>query len=316
MIEKSLPAHHMQLYASGVTLSVLLALYYWRVLEITMTVQKLWPAFTTNYLSPAVIALLSLSAPGAVLSALLCLLWPFVRAKAAPHKPADGGTKLADVLQKHRPVPTFTYTITAALLIYFYNLALLAPPWSLLDYGANILKAVSPLVSGIGAPLAIVTGLTIDLYAVRLIKPASQLLAAILVGTPTFFMILFERTFEHNEYIPYELGYLMLAKLPLIVGIAIITDLFRRISQRSGYFSIAVSALIVVLLSQPLSSTQAVAMLACSSIFGFLRASGTSLRLMLALHLLSQMTAYFLFKHEYLFQYVPSQLSQPFIYYS
>lgn len=314
MIKKSLPAQHMQLYTSGVMLSVLLALFYWRALEITIAVQKLWPACMTDHLSPAVITLLSLSAPGAVLSTLLCLIWPFVRAKDAAPSPADERTERA--LHARRPTPTFNYTVTAILLIYCYNLALLSPPWNLLDYGTNMLKAMSPLVSLMGASLAIVTGLTIDLYAVRLIKPASQLLVAMLVGIPAFFMMLFDHSFEHNEYIPYELSYLTLSKLPLVVGIAIITDLFRRISKRSGYFGIAVSALTIVLLSQPLSSTQAVAMLVCSSIFGLLRASGTSLRLMLVLHLLSQMTAYFLFKQAYLLQYAPIQLSQPFLYYS
>lgn len=313
MIKKSLPAHHMQLYASGVTLSVILALYYWRAHDVMLAVQQLWPAFMTDSLSPTIIALLSLSAPGAVVGAILCLIWPFVRAVTAPQKPVD---ELARFQHEYRPKPTFAYTIAAVLLIYFYNLALLSPPWSLLDYGTKMLKALSPLESVIGAPLAIITGLTIDLYAVWLVKPASQILATILVGTPAFFLIMFDQSFTHSEYIPYELGYLALSKLPLVVGIAIITDLFRRISKRSGYFGIAVSALTIVLLSQPLSSTQAVAMLACSSIFGFLRASGTSLRLMLVLHLLSQLTAYFLFKHEYLLQCAPTPLSQPFFYYS
>lgn len=310
MNDKTSPSHPMMLYAGGVTLSVLLALYYWQATSLAAVVQNLLP--THIGIKPTLSASISLVAPASLVGAALCLVWPVARAQTVPQ--SKDRTALTRFLQAYHRSPTFVYTAIVIGLICCYNLLLLAPPYSASDYAANLRKAINPLMSIWGLGVIIVAGVIFDLYAVAQARPATLLSIFVLFITAVLFLNGFSTAAHYNDTTLYELAYLIISKMPLIIGMAIITDLFRRIDRRAGYLGVALSSLIVVLLSSSLVSTDAVALLICCVIFGTLRATGSSLCFMLGLHALSQITAYLMFKGSYSLQYTPMQLHHPFIY--
>ncbi|WP_414502595.1 hypothetical protein [Zymobacter sp. IVIA_5232.4 C2] len=316
MSNQASPAsHHMRLYAGGITLSVLLAVYYWHAASLAAFVQKALPA-SMGLCSPMIRATVGLTVPGLIVGTVLCLIWPLVRANLAS-APRDESAVLAAFLHARRPTSSSAYMAIVITLICAYNLFLLTPPDSLLDYGTNLMNVLYPLISKWGLVMFAIVGVIWDRWAARQFKSAIVLLTlvlALLFFSPVILSIAPLLAYSHDT-IPYELTYLILSKVPLVIGMAIITDLFRRIDTNTGYFGVALSSIVVMLLSSSLLTTNAIAMLVCCGIFGTLRAAGVSLRIMLGLHVLSQVSAYLIFKGGYLLHYMPTNLPHPFAYY-
>lgn len=315
MNDKTSPPHHMMLYAGGVTLSVLLALYYWQATSFAEAVQDLLPTrIVIDTLSPTFTASISLIMPALLVGTALCVIWPFARAHTTRLPSGNEHSALKHFLQAYRCSPTVVYTAIVMGLICCYNLLLLTAPYSVLDYATNLIKAVYPLVSIWGLIVTVVTGIIFDLYAVTQVRPAAILSILTLFIAAVLFLNGFSTSMRHNDTMPYELAYLIVSKIPMIVGMAIITDLFRRIGKCAGYLGVGLSSLIIVLLSSSLVSTDAIALLACCAIFGTLRATGSSLCFILGMHAFSQIIAYLMFKGCYSLQYTPMQFHHPFLY--
>lgn len=297
----------------GVLSSILLALYYKQAATLAQwgftAIQE--GAYIPKHLSPFFMALSSTLLLALLLGGCLCLAWLWVRTDIAPPPPINKQAALAHFLYSQRPRPSGIYTILVIALAYTYNLFIFSPAHNIAGYSFNLASALLPLVSIHSVIAVIMIGSLIDFYAVKKTKISILIISIILLGIP----ILLRRI----SILPLNeeggaLAYFIVSKIPLVIGIAIIVDIFRRINKPSSYIGLMLSASIIAVVSQPIASTSLIGILLCCIIFGLLRIARTSLRFMLGLHVASQIVAYFVFRSEILLRYNPALFKNPFLY--